>query len=126
MDTILVIDSDEATRNWLQNLLSENNFKVILTDNGQEGLGKFTENKPNLIILDINLPDIRSEEIIKEILHSTGKDSIPIIVFSSSYNEVEIARLFELGIADFVQKKAGVDKELLGKLSTSLIRAKSA
>ena len=126
MDTILVIDSDEATRTWLQKLLSENNFKVIFADNGEDGISKVTEIKPNLVILDINLPDIHGENVINQILQTKGKDGLPIIVFSGSYDENKISQLFELGIADFVQKKPGVEKELLGKCSTSLLRAKSS
>jgi len=126
MDTILVIDNDEATRIWLQQLLSENNFKVIFADNGEDGILKVLESKPNLIIIDINLPDIHGENVINQILHTKGKDGLPIIVFTSSYNEDIISQLFELGIADFVQKTPGVEKELLGKCSTSLLRAKSS
>jgi len=125
MDTILVIDSDEATSTWLQKLLSDNDFRVILAHDGEDGLLKVAANKPDLIILEINLPDISGEDVITRSLQSKGMERSPIIVFSSSYDENEITRLFELGIADFVQKKPGVEKELLGKCSTSLIRAKS-
>jgi MinD-like ATPase involved in chromosome partitioning or flagellar assembly len=124
--SILVIDGDRATRSWLERFFSTQGFDFEAVETGEIGLSKIKTNQPDLIILDLDLPDIKGEDVIKAIFKDSGISKPPVIVFSSRYNIQEISRLFDFGIADFVQKKPGVEDELLGKCKTSLIRSQSA
>jgi Flp pilus assembly CpaE family ATPase len=124
--SILVIDGDRATRSWLVKLFSAQGYDVDVAETGDIGHNKIKTNQPDLVILDLDLPDINGEDVIGAIFKDSGISKPPVIVFSSRYNVQEISRLFDIGIADFVQKKPGVEEELLGKCITSLIRSQSA
>ena len=58
MKSILIIDDDPLIRKTLSSHLSRRNFEVHLAEEGEQGLVKYTENVPDLVILDIRLPDI--------------------------------------------------------------------
>jgi Flp pilus assembly CpaE family ATPase len=125
MNTILVIDHDQATKTWLKYFLSKNGYIVRTAASGKIGLQNIADHHPDLIIIDPKLPDIDGGVIIKTINQDSGLKLIPIIVFSDLYDTQEISRYFEMGIADFVCKKPGIEKEILGKCVTSLIRSRS-
>jgi pilus assembly protein CpaE len=124
-NSVLIIDSDRASVNWLENLLVRKEFSVTIATNGRDGITLVSNTQPDLIILDMNLEDIAGEQVI-EAIQQGGDSMIPIIVFSVVKDLLGISRLFQLGITDFVQKKPGIENELLGKCATSLIRAKSS
>lgn len=123
-NSVLIIDSDPASVNWLEKLLTGKGFSISIATNGRDGITLVSNTQPDLIILDIQLEDIAGELVI-EAIQQGGFSNIPIIVFSAVKNLLGISRLFQLGITDFVQKKPGIENELLGKCATSLIRARS-
>jgi pilus assembly protein CpaE len=121
---ILVIDNDQATTNWLANFLSDNGYAVTTAITGSEGLRAIEAEGPNLVILDMDLPDISGERVIESITHNPITAHIPVIVLTGEYNQQAITGLFEKGISDFVIKKPGVETELLGKCAVSLSRTR--
>ncbi|MCJ7584622.1 MAG: response regulator [Anaerolineales bacterium] len=123
-NTILVIDNDQATSKWLFTFLSNAGYEVRTASSGREGLGKLTAERPNLVILDLSLPDIGGEQVVESIIQNPITANIPIVVLLRKDNPQEIARLFDKGIADYIVKRPGIESELLAKCRTCLSRAR--
>ena len=123
-NTILVIDNDQATSKWLFTFLSNAGYEVRTASSGREGLVKLTAERPNLVILDLSLPDIGGEQVVESIIQNPITANIPIVVLLREDNPQEIARLFDKGIADNIVKRPGIESELLAKCHACLSRAR--
>ena len=126
VNRILVVDSDPATRTWLRDLFSGHGYDVEASQGGMEGLVKAESGRYDLVILDLELEDIDGEDVIEELQKKSSLARIPIVLFTTRLDLLDISRLFQLGISDYAIKRAGVENELLGKVSSSLFRAKSS
>ena len=113
--TILIADDDADDRMMIKEALEENNFShsVQFVEDGEELLdylhqrGKFlTEkvHKPNLIILDLNMPKIDGREALSQIKSSAAFKRIPVIVLTTSRAEEDIIRTYDLGVNSFICK----------------------
>jgi len=102
MKKILIIEDDSDFRELMKNRLSYSGFEVYEAENGVEGLKKVKEISPDLILLDIKMPEMDGYSLIKELKANSQTASIPIIVVTA-YKDME--ELFKLeGIQDYVVK----------------------
>jgi two-component system, OmpR family, KDP operon response regulator KdpE len=115
-ETILVIDDEKQIRRLLEITLSANGYKVILSANGKEGLVDAATQHPSLIILDLGLPDMDGQEILKKLREWFQK---PIIILSVRDSEDEIIKALDSGANDFLAKpfRSG---ELLARIRVAL------
>jgi two-component system KDP operon response regulator KdpE len=115
-ETILVIDDEKQIRRLLEITLSANGYKVILSANGKEGLVDAATQHPSLILLDLGLPDIDGQEILKKLREWYQK---PIIILSVRDSEEEIIKALDSGANDFLAKpfRSG---ELLARIRVAL------
>jgi two-component system, OmpR family, KDP operon response regulator KdpE len=115
-ETILVIDDEKQIRRLLEITLSANGYKVILSANGKEGLVDAATQHPSLILLDLGLPDMDGQEILKKLREWYQK---PIIILSVRDSEVEIIKALDSGANDFLAKpfRSG---ELLARIRVAL------
>lgn len=115
-ETILVIDDEKQIRRLLEITLSANGYKVILSANGKEGLVDTATQHPSLILLDLSLPDIDGQEILKKLREWYQK---PIIILSVRDSEDEVIKALDNGANDFLAKpfRSG---ELLARIRVSL------
>jgi two-component system KDP operon response regulator KdpE len=115
-ETILVIDDEKQIRRLLEITLSANGYKVILSANGKEGLVDAATQHPSLILLDLGLPDIDGQEILKKLRDWYQK---PIIILSVRDSEDEIIKALDNGANDFLAKpfRSG---ELLARIRVAL------
>ncbi len=120
MQTILVIDDDENLRDTIGLLLEREGFKAILAPDGKSGLDQALLGKPDLILVDLRLPDISGVEICKRVRTSGIKT--PIIVLSAIGEEIDKVLLLEIGADDYVVKPFGT-RELLARIRAVLRRA---
>ncbi|MGA1862444.1 response regulator [Deferribacter thermophilus] len=81
MKKILIIDDDPNIRSFYREFLEENGFTVIEAENGFEGVKIFREESPNLILLDINMPEKSGLDILKEI--KKRNDKVPIFLLTA-------------------------------------------
>ena len=81
MKTILVVDDELSLREYYKDLLSENGYNVIVASNGKEGIDAFVENNPDLVLLDISMPDINGMVILKEM--KKINDKIPVFLLTA-------------------------------------------
>src|ERR1700722_2975261 len=116
---VLLIDDEPKIRRFLRaGFELHGGFAVLEAENAAEGLRAATFNAPDLIILDLALPDRRGSEVL-ELIRSWS--NVPIIVLSVESNEEEKVRLLELGADDYVVKPFGM-AELIARSRAALRR----
>jgi len=102
MQNILIVDDDQDIRNILWNVLKDEGFDPVLAQNGKEALEKFREEPPDLVLLDIRLPDIYGLELLEKL--KKQHTDIPVIIITA-YGEVSQAvRAIKLGAYDYLTK----------------------
>ena len=101
---ILVIDDDATVRFLLEKLL-EKEFEVVVKDDGYEALNWLNSgNIPDLILLDMEMPDINGNVIIRRVKFSPKHRNVPIIIISGNDNESIIKNFAKLGATDYILK----------------------
>ena len=115
-ETIQVIDDEKQIRRLLEITLSANGYKVILSANGKDGLVDAATQHPFLILLDLGLPDIDGQEILKKLRDWYQK---PIIILSVRDSEEEIIKALDNGANDFLTKPFRTG-ELLARIRVAL------
>lgn len=113
---VLVIEDDPGMRRFLRNTLKVQNYDVRETASGDEGIRMVRQTGPELVILDLGLPDRDGMELISEI---RGLSPAPILVLSSRSDEKGKVMALDLGADDYVSKPFGVD-ELMARIRTAL------
>lgn len=99
---ILVVDDEEVNLELLQIILSRSGYEVVSARDGEEALCKVSEEKPDLILLDLKMPRKDGFDVLKELKSNVSWRLIPVIVLTA-YNE-EKYRAFEAGADDFLSK----------------------
>jgi len=113
---ILVIEDEEVISNFINAILNSNGYQVMSSKNGKEGLMMATSYSPDVILLDLGLPDIDGIEILRT-LRTLSK--IPIVVVSARGHEREKVEALDLGADDYIVKPFGTS-ELLARIRTAL------
>jgi len=115
---VLVVDDEEAIRRFLRVALTSQAYTVIEAISGQEALSAATAEKPDIIILDLGLPDIDGVEVTRLLRQWT---QIPIIILSVRGSERDKIAALDGGADDYLTKPFGVG-ELLARLRAALRR----
>ena len=113
---VLIIDDERAIRRFLKTSLSAHGYTVFEAINGQEGLDAVAVNRPDLIILDLGLPDVNGIEVTKRLREWT---QTPIIILSVQEQEVDKIAALDAGADDYLTKPFGVG-ELMARLRVAL------
>jgi two-component system, OmpR family, KDP operon response regulator KdpE len=114
--TILVVDDEPPIRRLLRTSLTAQGYDVLEATGGQEAIDAAEREKPDLVILDLGLPDLGGIEVIRVVRQRT---SVPIIVLSVRDDERGKVEALDLGADDYVTKPFGVD-ELVARMRTAL------
>ena len=114
---ILVIDDEPPIRKLLRMGLTTQGYAVIEAPNGKAGLEALAREKPDLVILDLGLPDMRGHELLRIIRERDA--GIPVVVLSSRGDETGKVEAFDLGADDYVTKPFGMN-ELLARIRAAL------
>ena len=114
--SILLIEDEENIRSFISTALKNTNYKITTAKGGNDGLHLSASLCPDLILLDLGLPDLDGMEVIRKL---RSWSSIPVIVISARTNEHEKARALDLGADDYITKPFGT-VELLARIRTSL------
>ncbi|MGD1808824.1 response regulator transcription factor [Dapis sp. BLCC M126] len=102
---ILVVDDDPAIRNLVHRYLSQQNYQVESVEDGQTALVLFKEFQPDLVVLDINLPDTTGFQLCQEM---QNYNDVFVLMLTSLGDEPDIARAFALGADDYLKKPFGL------------------
>lgn len=101
---ILIIEDDIFMTELLMRGLRGLNAEIMHAGNGKEGISKAESNPPNLILLDILLPDINGLEVLRQIRQQPGGEEIKVIVLSNISESTEQKEAQALGVADYLVK----------------------
>lgn len=113
---ILMIEDEKNICNFMKMTFETNGYQILFANNGTNGLTMFCSHHPNLVILDLGLPDIDGIEIIKKIRQTS---EVPIIVLSARTDERDKVEALDLGANDYVTKPFGTS-ELLARVRATL------
>ncbi len=113
---ILVIEDEANIRSFVKTILEANGYQVITAGNGQEGKLMLFSHCPDVVFLDLGLPDIDGIDFIKEV---RVKSLIPIIVLSARSDEGDKVAALDLGANDYITKPFGT-AELLARVRAVL------
>ena len=118
---ILVVEDDEAIMELITYNLQRGNFEVAQAESGEDALAQVASDRPDLILLDLMLPEIDGLEVCRRLKDGATRD-IPIIMVTAKGEEVDIVTGLELGADDYVTKPFR-PKELVARVRAILRRA---
>lgn len=114
--TVLIIEDEKNIQTFMVKVLKQHEYRVLYADSGIQGLELIRSQCPDIILLDLGLPDINGDDIIREVRTWT---SIPIIVISARTAEKDKVCSLDLGADDYITKPFGTS-ELLARIRASL------
>ena len=118
MNHLLFIEDDDAIRLALSLALEDEGYAVVQAHNATTGLAAFAEREPDLVLLDLRLPDMSGFEVCRQ-LRSTS--IVPIIIVTAQTDTYDLVAGLEAGADDYVTKPV-VPKELAARIRASLRR----
>lgn len=113
---VLVIEDEKNIGNYIETILISNGYRTLRAMNGMSGMSMCTSHHPDLILLDLGLPDVDGMEVIQRI---RGFSNVPIIVISARTQEKEKVAALDDGADDYITKPFG-SEELLARIRTAL------
>jgi two-component system KDP operon response regulator KdpE len=116
--TVLIVEDERAIRRFLRPALESEGYRVLEADDQQSGLGMASSHTPDLIVLDLGLPDRDGLELIRAVREWT---STPIIIVSARGQDTDKVRALDLGADDYLTKPFSV-QELLARVRAALRR----
>ena len=114
--SILIVDDEPPIRRLLRNTLAVQDYRVLEAATAKEALDMVRHEKPDLVVLDLGLPDGDGMDVIREL---RGRSAIPIVVLSSRGDEKGKVMALDLGADDYVTKPFGIE-ELMARIRTAL------
>ncbi len=117
---ILIVEDEEIISDLLYKKLSEENYNVFLAKNGKEGLERIKILKPDLILLDIVMPEVDGFEVLEKMSQNIEMKNIPVIVISNLGQPEELARAKKLGAKDWLIKPRLNLKEIIDKIKNQI------
>ena len=121
MTKILIVEDEDSVLDPLELLLSKEGFSIETARNGREGLDKFWKVSPDLVLLDIMLPEVSGTEVCRQI---RAKSNVPIIMLTAKDTEVDKVVGLELGADDYIVKPYS-KAELVARIKAVLRRGLS-
>ena len=110
-NTVLVVDDEKGIRESLGDILEDEGYEVITAESGHEALKLVKVESPDLVFLDIWLPDVDGIEVLEEI--TSGKNSVPVVMISG-HGTVDLAvKARKIGAYDFLEKPLSLERVLL-------------
>lgn len=120
--TVLVVDDSALLRNILREELEAEGFEVHVAEDGATGLQLARDLRPDVVLLDVVLPELAGDEVCRRLKGSSGTGNIPVVLLSAKNELKDKLAGFEAGADDYLTKPF-FTKELVARLRTS-IRAK--
>jgi two-component system KDP operon response regulator KdpE len=118
--TVLVVDDEPQIRRVVRNALDGDGARVLEAATAREGIDLAAAERPDLVVLDIGLPDGRGEDVCREL---RGWSNVPILVLSARHSDAEKVALFDAGADDYVTKPFS-PVELKARIRALLRRAR--
>ena len=120
MKKIFIIEDDKFLRDLMSEKLVSEGFEVASAINGEEGIKKIQELKPDLLLLDLILPGMDGFEVLSQIKKMPDIAQIPVVVLSNLGQKEDIERGLNLGAVDYLIKAHFTPKEIIEKVKNIL------
>ena len=120
-DRVLVIEDDKSIRNFFRTVLEAHNYDVLIATTGAEGYSMVTSQCPDVVILDLGLPDMDGMTILKNVRQWS---SMPVLVVSARTHEKDKVAALDAGADDYITKPFGTS-ELLARVRTAIRHARA-
>ena len=120
MSKILLIEDDKFLRELIIQKLGREGFEATEAPEGEAGLTKMKEERPDLVLLDLILPGIDGFEVLAELKKDEALRQIPVIIISNSGQPAEIEKAKELGVRDWLVKTEFDPQEVLEKVKRQI------
>jgi two-component system KDP operon response regulator KdpE len=116
---VVLIEDDREIRHWLRVVLEAEGYRLFFAENGEQGLTETAARQPDLVLLDLGLPDLDGVDVIQRIREWS---KVPILVISARGQEQDKVDALDAGADDYVSKPFGT-KELLARMRVALRHA---
>ena len=116
--TILVVEDDPMLREFLSDLLSIEGYRPLCAESGTQALQMLAEITPDLVLLDLRLPDLDGYEVCQRI-RATSEQRIPILMVSANRDPRDVLTALHVGVDDYLRKPFDVE-ELLAQVRAHL------
>ncbi|HEY4492900.1 MAG TPA: response regulator, partial [Acidobacteriota bacterium] len=113
--TILIVDDEEDTLQLLRDRLTEEGFQTIGASNGREAIEKAVAANPDLILLDIMMPDLTGWDVMQTLRQREGTASIPVVVLSAAHSDADLKKGYSMGIKNYLTKPFEI-KDLISEV----------
>ena len=113
---ILIVEDDKSIASFLQTVLETNGYQVLSAERCQQGVLVFMSHVPDLVVLDLGLPDADGRELIRFVRQNSAT---PIIILSARSGEADKVEALDLGANDYITKPFGTG-ELLARVRVAL------
>ncbi|HEU5154698.1 MAG TPA: response regulator, partial [Gemmatimonadales bacterium] len=121
--SVLLVDDEDALRRVMKDLLGREGYAVLEARNGVEALDQVDRHAPDVVVLDLNLPDMDGYAVLSQLRSRPATRKTPVIVLTAKGDEDNEVRVFELGADDFLTKPFRA-KALSKRLEVVLARRK--
>ena len=117
---VLIIEDDRFLRELIARKLTDEGFDTLEAGEGEEGLKRVKEEKPDLVLLDLILPSIDGFEVLSRMKRDPKLASIPVIILSNLGQREEVERGLKLGAIDYLIKAHFTPGEIIEKIKNAL------
>jgi two-component system, OmpR family, alkaline phosphatase synthesis response regulator PhoP len=119
---VLVAEDDKFISRAYQAGLSKTDLEVIIAEDGEDAIQKIKSEKPDLILLDLIMPNKNGFDVLEEIRNNPDLTQAPVIILSNLGQEVDVTKAKELGAVDYFIKSNISMKEVIEKINTYLVK----
>jgi DNA-binding response OmpR family regulator len=118
--TILIIEDDKFLRELIAQKLVKEGYETSEAIDGEEGIKKVQETKPDLVLLDLILPGIDGFEVLSKMREDPSLAQIPVIILSNLGQKEDVERGLKLGAVDYLIKAHFTPGEIIEKIKNAL------
>ena len=119
MKTILIVEDNEKNMKLARDVLQAKGYATLEAVNGEDGVRLALEHKPDLVLMDIQLPDINGVEAFRRIRANADTAKVPVVAFTASVTPMDRHRITDAGFDGFIGKPVNL-KEFLETVRQTL------
>ncbi|NBD36662.1 MAG: response regulator [Chloroflexi bacterium] len=111
--TVLVVEDSPTQALHLQTMLEQEGLRVIVAEDGRRGLEKAQEIQPDLVVLDVQMPEMNGMQVCQELNEHPETADIPVVLFTAHDEQESVILGLQLGAVDFIPKDVFADVVLM-------------
>jgi DNA-binding response OmpR family regulator len=110
MPKVLLIEDEESLRNLYTRILSTKNYTVVSASDGEDALSVLEKFRPDVIVLDIVMPNYNGVEFLKILKNDSGLKSIPVVMLTALSEMRKITECLDMGAIGYITKDSAVEE----------------